>query len=514
MAVISVDAGTTMIKAVGYDGAGIESTVVRQETSLQRREPGWVEQDMAEVWNAVVRTVRLVADELNEPVEFVALTAQGDGCWLVDRQGRPTGPAILWNDGRAGAVIDGWRRAGVLEAAFRINGSMGFAGLPHAILRWLQRYDPDRLERSATALTCGGWLYSQLTGRVGVDSSDGSAPFMDLTTGGYSDKLLAHFELGWARRLLPALLDGDRRVAELTPGAATQLGVRAGTPVVLSAYDIASTAIGCGVVEPGQACSILGTTLCTEVVTDAPDLGGTPAGLTVRLGIPGRLLRALPTLAGGEVISWCCRLLHLDTPGELGELAKEVQPGAGGLSFLPYLSPAGERVPFLDEHARGSLMGLSFEHTRGHLARAALEGLTLVIRDCLAASGTSPTQLRVCGGGAASAVWCQLIADVTGVPTARSEDHEVGARGAMVMGAAHAGLTEDVPSAVNRYVRLRDSFQPDPSRYQTYQLLYEDFRALREVATAGWPRLSVMRERAPTSQHTVTHSSRTPRRPR
>jgi erythritol kinase (D-erythritol 1-phosphate-forming) len=544
MAAISVDAGTTMIKAVGYDKAGAESVVVRQETALQRPEPGWVEQDMVEVWNAVVYAIREVTaelEEMGEPIDYIAVTAQGDGCWLIGPTGRPTGAAILWNDGRAAGIIDQWRRAGVLEAAFRINGSMGFAGLPNAILTWLQRHQPDRLDRSTAALTCGGWLYAQLTGRVGVDTSDGSAPFTDLATGAYSEDVLTLFDMGWARRLLPELLDGERRVAGLTPGAAAQVGLPAGTPVVLSAYDIASTAIGCGAVEPELACSILGTTLCTEVVTDDARgvTGGTAAGLTVQLGVEGRLLRAMPTLAGGEVISWCCRLLDLDTPGQLGDLIAGVEPGAGGLLFLPYLSPAGERAPFLDEQARGAFMGLSFEHTRRHVARAVLEGLTLVIRECLAASGTTPTELRVCGGGAANATWCQLIADITGVRTARCQDHEIGARGAMVMGAAHTGVVPDVATAVDRYVILRDGFEPDPTRHRAYQMLYADFRALREVASAGWPRLAAMRERtsgiaAPgpiprvtpeelageegyrvePSQRTVTHPGRTPRRPR
>ncbi|WP_064743147.1 FGGY-family carbohydrate kinase [Pseudonocardia spinosispora] len=501
MSVISVDAGTTMIKAVGYDGDGVESCVVRQETTLARRQAGWVEQDMAEVWNAVVHAVRTVVAELDEPPDYLALTAQGDGCWLVDNLGRPTGPAILWNDGRAAAIVEQWRSDGLLEDAFRVNGSMGFAGLPHAILTWLRRYNPDRLRRSSAALTCGGWLFSKLTGRVGVDSSDAAAPFVDPRTGEYSTMLLQRFDMAWARSLLPEILDGRRRVAELSAVAAAQLGVPEGTAVVLSSYDIASTSVGCGAVEPGQACSILGTTLCTEMVIDSAALdaalAGPPAGLTIPLGVPDRMLRALPTLAGGEVIQWACRMLGLDSPGDLGELAREVPPGAGGLSFLPYLSPAGERAPFLNDAARGSLMGLSFEHTRSHVARAVLEGLTLVIADCLATSTVAPTELRVCGGGAASATWCQLIADITGVPTSRSSDSEIGARGAMVLGATYTRASPDVSSAVGRYVTVRDTFAPDAEAHAEYTELYRDFLALREIAGEGWPRLARMRTRAP-----------------
>lgn len=496
MAAISVDAGTTMIKAVGYDDAGFEVVVVRQQTTSLRPEPGWVEQDMLDVWNAVAYTVRGVARRLEEPVDYLALTAQGDGCWLVDDRGRPTGPAILWNDGRATDVVAAWERDGVLDEAFRINGSLGFAGLPHAILSWLAAHDPDRIGRSATALTCGGWLFSRFTGRIGVDTSDGAAPFLDVRTGRYSPALLELFGLQGAQRLLPELFDGERRVGELDAGAAGQLGLPAGTPVVLSSYDVASTAIGVGAIEVGQACSILGTTLCTEVVTDAPDLGGAPAGLTVPLGVPDRLLRVLPTLAGGEVLQWACRLLGLEGPAELSALAESADVGAAGLSFLPYLSPAGERAPFLDSRARGSLMGLSFDHTPAHVARAVLEGLTMVIRDCLSTVEVSPAELRVCGGGAASPAWCRLIADITGLPTSRSGDTEVGAKGAMITGAVLTGRVEGFAEALEKYVQLAETFLPDPARRQAYNQVYDDFVVLRECATTAWPRLAEIRARA------------------
>lgn len=485
MASISVDAGTTVIKAVGYDGSGAEVSVVRHPTALDHRHPGWSEQDMTEVWHAVVHTVRVVAGELAGPVDHVAITAQGDGCWLVDDDGRPTGPAILWNDGRASAIVGQWRAAGVLDTAFRTNGSLGFAGLPHAILTWLQRHDPGRLARSATALTCGGWLFGQFTGRIGVDSSDAAAPFGDLAKGGYSSELLERYGMPWVGRLLPEVLDGPRRVAELSRRAAGETGLPAGTPVVLAPYDIAATAIGAGAVRPGQACAILGTTLCTEVVVERPDLTGPPTGLTVPLGT-GAHLRAFPTLAGGQVIDWAYRMLGLDDTGELGELAMGSPPGANGLCVLPYLSPSGERAPFLDERARGWLTGLTFEHTRADLARAVFEGLTMVIRDCLDASGVTPEELRLCGGGAASDPWCQLIADVTGVPTARSSDRETGARGAMLMAVAATGRAPDLAGAADLFPRPRDSFRPDPDRRAGYDRLYQRFRALREVARDTW----------------------------
>ncbi|NUR92483.1 MAG: carbohydrate kinase, partial [Nonomuraea sp.] len=441
MGAICVDAGTTVIKAVGYDSDGAELAVARRETRVTRPAPGHAEQDMRAVWEAVVSCVREVAPP--DGVDFVAITAQGDGAWLGGSDGEPTGPAILWNDGRAASIVEEW--APLAEPAFRISGSSTASGLPNAILAWLARHDPSRLERSAACLTCGGWIFSRMTGVIAADESDASAPFMDLRERHYSPDLLRFF--GISGELLPEIR--SERVAGLV---SSELGLAAGTPVVMAPYDIVSTALGSGAVSAGQACGILGTTISTEIVLDAPELDGEPIGITIAMP-EDRYLRAFPTFAGTEVLQWACRLLGLPGPAALTELAATAPPGAGGLAFLPYLSPAGERAPFLDPQARGSLLGMSVEHGREHVARAVLEGLTLTVQDCLAASGRRPHELRVCGGGAASDVWVQLIADVTGLPVIRSADAEVGARGAYLVGLLATGAVPALAPAATRFVR-------------------------------------------------------------
>jgi erythritol kinase (D-erythritol 1-phosphate-forming) len=484
-----------MIKAIGYDDDGNETAVAREATTVHRPRPGWAEQDMAAVWDAVVTTVRSVAEQLDGDVDFVAFTAQGDGSWLVDGHGAPTGPAILWNDGRGSAILDRWTTSGLLEQTFAINGSLTSSGMPNVILSWLRQHDPDRLDRSAVSLTCGGWVFAQLTGEVGIDYSDASAPFMDIRSRRYSTELLGLYDMEWARELLPELRDDDHRVGGLTAETAGLVGLPPGTPVIMSSYDIASTAIGTGAVSAGQACCILGTTLCTEIVLDEVVLGERAAGITVALGLPEKYLRALPTLAGTEVVSWTCALLGFDDPSRLGELAARCDPGAGGLAFLPYLSPAGERAPFLDPLARGAFLGLSFDHKPEHVARAVIEGLTLVIQDCLVASGSRPTELKVAGGGAASPLWLQMIADVTGVPVSRSTDTEAGAKGAFLMGQVATGRAATVEEIAERYVRTRDTFHPDAERARRYADLFGDFVSLRDTTAAAWPRLGAMRER-------------------
>lgn len=488
---ICVDAGTTVVKAVAFGPDGRERAVARRATSVARTGSGLgdrAEQDPDEVWDAVAAAVREVHRAVPEPVDFVALTGQGDGCWLVDEHDRPVRPAVLWNDGRAGDLVERWRVEGRLAEAFALNGSLTFSGLPNAVLHHLAEHEPAIVARADALLTCGGWLFLQLTGARAIDRSEAAAPWLDIASMTYSDRLLELYELPWARRLLPEVRTDDQRVEPMAAAAAGELGLPAGTPVVLAPYDVAATAIGAGAVSPGSAVSVLGTTLATEVVLAEPDTSGPPSGLTLGLGVGQYRLRAFPTLAGCGVVDWLVDLLGLSGPGRISELAATAPLGASGLRLLPYLSPAGERAPFLDPAASGALTGLSFVHGREHLARAVLEGLAHVVADCLAATPELPRELRLCGGGSASTFWCQLIADVTGVETVRSADREVGAKGALLVGLAATGAARDVATAAAQLVRKQDQYRPGADAHAAHSAAHEEFLATRSDLTPSWSR--------------------------
>ena len=496
MIALCIDAGTSLVKCVAFDEDGRQVAVAARQTEVTHPVPGANEQDMDGVWAATCAVVREVAAGLGDRVGALALTAQGDGCWLVDDDGRPTGPAVLWNDARATPVVDAWDAAGLVEEAFRRSGSVANAGVPHAILAFLREHEPARVERAATVLTCGGWLFAQLTGERVVDVSEASNPWMradDPATSGrdYGADVLALHDLEWIAPLLPELVDGERRVAPLGAGAAEALGLPKGLDVVLAPYDIVATAIGVGATSPDVACSILGTTLCTQVMTPSPDLTGVPSGMTLRTGIPGRDLRSFGTLAGTEVIDWAVDLLGLREPAELSELAAAAQGGRDATPvLLPYLSPAGERAPIRDPAASGALLGLRLGQGREELARAIFDGLALVVRDCLEAADVTPHELRVCGGGSASDLWCSLIADVCAIPVVRTTDAQCGAKGAQVAARVALGRAPDADTAAAELVHVGTRFEPDGARHEAAQAGYERFVALRESAREGqWPRL-------------------------
>ena len=489
--VVCVDAGTSLIKAVRYDAAGRELAVERRPTVVSTFPDGRSEQDMDEVWAAVADAVRAVSAPDPRAVRAIALTAQGDGAWLVDRAGRPVRPAVLWNDARAASVVERWRAAGVLDEAFRRTGSLGNSGLPHAILQALRQTEPAAVTAAHAALTCGGWLFLQLTGVLGVDRSDASAPWIDQRSGTCAPDLAELYGLADLAHLVPPMIEDERRVQPLTADAAIKTALPPGIPVVLAPYDIATTAIGSGATTPGEAVSILGTTLCTETIIALPDAvpgpGAIPTGLTLDLGLGGIALRAFPTLAGTGVVDWLTALLGLPDAVAVATLAAEAPPGADGVTVLPYLSPAGERAPFLAPAARGVINGLSFAHGPAHLARATLEGLAHVVRDCLEAApaGRPDDPLHLCGGGAASDLWSQIIADVTGRTVARTADSQVGAKGALVVAATALGDEPDLASAAAHLVRERDRLAPDQRRRALHDERHEQFLQFRALAVPG-----------------------------
>jgi len=481
MSVIGLDLGTSRVKAVRFDDDWQVADSRVERTEVLHPHPGWSEQDPAEVWQAARRVLAGVA---SEGVSLIAVTAQGDGCWLVDDAGAPVRAALLWNDNRAASVIEGWDGDGTLDLAFAHHGCDGAPGLAHAQLRWLTEHEPESLERAADLLSCGSWVYYQLTGERVLHESDAHNPFGDALTGKYGPELWEGYGLSEYRRLLPPVVTGARTVHQLRDDVAGQLSLPAGTRVALAPYDVVSSAIGVGAVRAGDALAILGTTICVGSAAADPRLTRPRNGMTLPVGEPERWLIAYATLAGTEVLDWASGLLGLVTAAELTALATTATSTDLPL-LLPYLSPAGERAPFLDPTARGALVGLHLGHSRADLARATIDGLSLVVLDCLRAAGTA-TSLSLSGGGARSELWSQTISDATGLPVVCPDTEETGARGAALAGAVAVGHYADLAEACDAVVRPRHVHEPNAARKQYFHSAYD---RLLEGRRAGTPHL-------------------------
>lgn len=459
---VGIDVGTSVVKAAAFDGEGRQLAVESRPVELSLR-GGFVEQDMAEVYDAVVEVLGKLTGRAPEPVELAGLTGQGDGVWLVDKEGRPVRSAVSWMDGRAHELLDQWLADGTFETVFRRTGGAMFPGSPGPLLAWLDRYDPKSLDAAAAAVYCKDMVFQRLTGAAlaGTDVSDASMPFLDPRTRTYDNRVVELLGLTRRRRLLPSI--GD----PISTGEARGEGLPAGTRLSNGPYDLPACALGAGVTEPGDGLLIVGTCLAALVATTELDLSGEPAGLYISTDRPGHRLRAMPAMVGTAALDWVLSTTGV-THAEVDELLAATPPGAHGVRVLPYFAPSGERAPFVEPRLRAELSGVSLETTKADLIRATCEGIGYAARHCLEAAGLTGS-LAVCGGGTRSSAWMQLLADVLGRPL-RVVEGEVGARGAVLAAAERFGVSLDAgvwtePTAV---------VEPDPGRSAYYSKGFQE----------------------------------------
>ncbi|AYC41216.1 FGGY family carbohydrate kinase [Streptomyces griseorubiginosus] len=467
---VGIDVGTSVVKAAAFDGEGRQLAVESRPVELSLH-GGFVEQDMTEVYGAVVDVLAKLTARVPEPVELAGLTGQGDGVWLVDREGRPVRSAVSWMDGRAHELLDQWLADGTFETVFRRTGGAMFPGSPGPLLAWLDRYDPKSLDAAAAAVYCKDMVFQRLTGAAlaVTDVSDASMPFLDPRTRTYDNRVVELLGLTRRRRLLPSV--GD----PLATGETRGEGLPSGTRISNGPYDLPACALGAGVTAPGDGLLIVGTCLAALVATTELDLSGEPAGLFISTDRPGHRLRAMPAMVGTAALDWVLSTTGV-THAEVDGLLASTPPGARGVRVLPYFAPSGERAPFVEPRLRAELSGVSLETTPADLVRATCEGIGYAARHCLEAAGLTGA-LAVCGGGTRSSAWMQLLADVLGRPL-RVVEGEVGARGAVLAAAERFGVSLDAgvwtePTAV---------VEPDPGRSAYYSEGFQEHLGRLDVA--------------------------------
>ncbi|ANP55071.1 xylulokinase/erythritol kinase [Streptomyces griseochromogenes] len=459
---VGIDVGTSMVKAAAFDAGGRELAVQARPVGLDLR-AGAVEQDMEEVYAAVVGVLEAVTARVPEPVELAGLTGQGDGVWLVDAAGRPVRPALSWMDGRAHDLVDQWLADGTFETVFRRTGSAMFPGCPGPLLAWLDRHEPKALDAAAAAVYCKDMVFQRLTGgaRAVTDVSDASMPFLDPRTRRYDNGVVELLGLSHRRGLLAPVAD------PVATAEACGAGLPSGTRLANGPYDLPACALGAGVTAPGDGLLIVGTCLAALVATTEPDLGGEPAGLYISTDRPGHWLRAMPAMVGTAALDWVLKTTGVRHP-EVDALLAATPPGAHGVRVLPYFAPSGERAPFVEPRLRAELSGVCLESTPADLIRATCEGIGYAARHCLAAAGLTGS-LAVCGGGTRSPAWMRLLADVLGRPL-RVVEGEVGARGAVLAAAERYGLALDAAAWTEPTLVV----EPDAARAAYYTKGYEE----------------------------------------
>ncbi|HEY3144913.1 MAG TPA: FGGY-family carbohydrate kinase, partial [Dongiaceae bacterium] len=442
----------------------------------------------------------------------LAVTGQGDGTWLVDKAGEPVAPAWLWLDSRAAGVVEEKDASGVRRRMYQHTGCGLNACNQSGQLAWMERHTPEVLDRAVTAQHCKDWLYLNLTGRRATDVTEGVFTFGDFRTRRYVPEILDWMEISKRRALLPDLIDGTRTTHGLTPAAAKETGLPTGLPVSLGSVDVACSALGGGLYEPGRnvGCSIVGSTgMNMRFVPNAAEvaLAPEPGGYTMAFPVDGAIAQMQSTMAATINIDWivevgrdAARALghEVDRKDALKAFDARVLDANPRLEiYHPYIFDAGERGPFTNANARAQFIGLTHQTGFIDLVRAVYDGLVLAARDCYAAMGALPEEIRIAGGAARSKALKVLLASALGVPVRESTREESGAAGAAMMAAVAIGATPDMATAVGKWVKptLRGTVQPDAALKARYDQLFPIYVKAREAMPPVWADLAGARSR-------------------
>ncbi|MEO8095299.1 MAG: FGGY-family carbohydrate kinase, partial [Pseudolysinimonas sp.] len=502
---LGIDAGTSVVKAAIFDLKGNELSRGARNVPITSPEPHLAEEDMTSVWIAAADAIRQSLTGtfvLASEIVAISVTGQGDGSWMIEPDGTPSGPALLWNDGRAGDIIDEWYKDGTVSRQFETSGSGPYAGTTSALLRWRRDNEPERM-KTAINLWCKDWIEYKLTGDISTDPSDASLSGIDVRTRDWSDEVLKAWGLEDQKHVLPKIKSPVELSGLVTAEAAGVTGLVEGTPVFKGQMDITASSLGVGVARPGDCMAVIGTAGIVTVASD--DLSGEFEPKDVGWVIPhtpDTWIRAMGMNCCTPNLDWFLRELGLSFHQEaaaadregalfdfLDEKVLEVPLGSGGVIYHGYLAPGGERAPFVRPSARGSFNGITGNHTRQHLLRAVYEGVAYGIRDCLDSIPTPVDTVRVAGGGGNSAVWCQIFADVLGRKIIVPAGTEFGAKGAAVVAGVGSGRYASYAEGVDATVNIVREYEPDPAKTALYDPFFDVYRDIRTHMMPVWDRL-------------------------
>lgn len=488
---LGVDAGTSRCKAAVFDAEGREIATASRPTRLQRPHPGWSELDPEEAWTAAITVMCEAVEKAGiDPasVRAVGLSAAMVGAWVLDADGAPLRPGIVWEDSRSQSIIDEMqvRDPAVMSRIFQSSGSVMQQGCTLPLLAWLKRHEPELIGQASHVVSYKDFLRFRLTGQVATDRSEASVIPGNAKARSRSNEMIELFDLGDCSHLLPPVRDSEEIIGGLTPEAAALTGLTEGTPVAIGAGDVVSTVVGAGGFDPDIVTAVLGTTCLVGTCHDQPVF--VPCDLGLLFSMPGDFwYRAMVNVAGTLNLDWAIGVLAPDLQAredcyqQVTNLVESIPVGSAGVSFLPYLSESGIIAPVVSPDARAQFAGLSPVHGRAHMLRAVYEGVVFALYDLVAALGFEGRSIRLTGGGGQSAVWCQMIADMLQMDVIVPAGTEFGARGAALIAATALGDFEGVRAASMSACGEVREYTPSEAAASAYKAAYELYATRRNA---------------------------------
>jgi xylulokinase len=482
--VIGIDSSTTATKAVvwGRDGRAVAEG--RAEFALAMPRPGWHEQDPEDWWRSTAAAVRHAMRTVDAAdIEAVCVTHQRETFACVDEQGVAVRPAIVWMDVRATEQV---KRAGS-EEVHRLTGKPADTTPALYKLLWLREHEPETFDRTHRVVDVHAFLVHRLTGtwRTTTACAD-PLGLVDMQALDWSDDLLAR--VGLTREHMPALSAPGEVIGELSATAAAEVGLPAGLPLVGGAGDGQSAGLGANATRPGRAYLNLGTAVVAGTMSER--YAWDRAFRTLVGAVPGMYSMETLLQGGTYTVNWFLERIAALDAGRLGlglrdvdileTAAARLAPGAEGLLLVPYWASA--QTPYWDPAARGILFGLAGHHGKEHMFRALMEGIAFEQR--LAFEAMEPRldhsidTVLATGGGSRSALWRQIVADVTRKPVTACRESETTSLGAGIHAAAASGWHGSLLDTAEAMTGEGARHTPDESTAARYDELYAVYREI------------------------------------
>ena len=483
---LGLDLGTSALKAllladdhriIGTAGAAL---------TVSRPQPLWSEQhpdQWAEALESAMATLHARHADALAQVRAIGLSGQMHGAVLLDADDAVLRPAILWNDGRSAAECEQLTRA--VPRLAQIAGNLAMPGFTAPKLLWVRTHEPEIFARVQRVLLPKDWLRLQLSGEAVSEMSDASGTlWLDVGRRDWSDELLT--ATGLTRAHMPRLVEGSAVSAMLEPELAARWGVGTahgrGVAIAGGGGDNAASALGMGIVQAGQGFVSLGTSGVIFIAGSRFEPNPAQAVHAFCHALPGRWHQMSVMLSAASALSWAVGAFGFADEAALLSAAATLDAGGRGRAplFLPYLS--GERSPHNDATAQGVLFGLTQAHGPADVAYAVVEGVSFGLRDGLDTLKKPADALALVGGGARSAWWSQLLADILEVPLALGEGGEAGG----ALGAARLAWLADggVVESVCTMPAVRQRFEPEVAAAAGHRARHARFKALYPVLRA------------------------------
>lgn len=477
---IGIDIGTSGTKSVLFDTAG---TVVASDTCeypLIQLQNGWAEQRCADWWEAVCKTLKKITKAAaGGKICGIGLSGQMHGLVMLDEHDAVIRNAIIWCDGRTTAECREIEERAGRERLIEITANPALEGFTASKILWVKKHEPDNYKRCKHILLPKDYIRLKLTGMYATEVSDASGmQLLDIKNRCWSSEICEKLDID--QSLLAKLYESPDVTGYVTDEAAEAAGLTPGIPVAGGAGDNAAAAIGTGVCKAGKAFTTIGTSGVVFAHTDTPVIDKKGRIHTFCCAVPGAWHVMGVTQAAGLSLNWFKNnIAEQFSYREIDRLCEKIDIGADKLLYLPYLM--GERTPILDANARGVFFGLCAMHTKMHLARAVMEGVSYSLYSCLEVlqeMKIDVSDMAVCGGGAKSAFWRKMLADVFNFPVKTMQAEEGPALGAAILAGCAAGVYRSVQEGCDAIVKPKAKTEPSYENHSLYEKFYGIYKKL------------------------------------